>query len=722
MRTLYTLLLVSLAHVALAQFPVNGGFENWTEIETYANPDVTPSDFASGNQEFFQFLGEAPVTEVTGVTGSAMRLETYVVEDDILPGFAIWGGTPDGDDLLFPGGFDFDDMAVEGLSVDLRYDINLTSPGVILVQFKAGGETVSGGPDDGGTYFFPVAGEQVDFTTMTFDFDPPITETPDQVVIAFTSNDIISEPATGFSGDFMEVDNVSFVGSDIDVPGGNLDTWAPGPIINMPDDWETAAGPISSFAQSDNAFEGDYAIELETIPLDPDESEFFPGIVFKGSIGDDGIVASVPLPSEAVGLNFAYDYIPEEEDSAIVMLVLSEDLENSEESVYFIGEILYATKGYDTGYLDFSEVFGFMNPQYYALVFFSSFTEGFEEIDHAGSTLYVDAVNFEIDEGACDFDPTIDSGNITLCPGETITVSTEDDWDSFQWYYDQAFNPGNPLPLDGQTNNSIDIDNSYVGNIIWCEATLDGCAEETYSFVVDEYFFLAPSISIQGPSEVCEPDQVLMSNGFGDYGSYQWQLDGMNIDGATADSYLAEESGEYTLVVTPFECPMSMLSSISETITINPLPEPSIDQTGNDVNTTDNYVSYQWFLDGMPIVGADDSTWEAEEDGEYYVEVTDSNGCIGTSDTINVIVTAVEEEALSINALYPNPAGNGNELTIETTPVQGMIQLVNVTGQIVATQPANGTIHRIQMAHLAQGLYFVKVISDTAEITMRWVK
>lgn len=721
-RSVLIFSLAAFSSFSFAQNITNGGFEDWTELETYSSPDVSPSDFTSGNEEFFEFLQEAAVTEVTGVTGSAMRLETHILEDEIFPGFAIWGGTPDGEDLLFPGGFVVDDMAVEGLSVDLRYDIDETSPGVILVQFKAGGEPVSGGPDDSGTYFFQVSGVQDVFANMTFDFDPPLGETPDQCVIAFTSNDIISDPATGFEGDYLVVDNVSFIGTDNAVPGGDLDTWMPGPIINIPEDWGVAPGPVNNYDQSDNAWEGDYSIALTTIPVDPEETEFFPGIVFKGGIGDDGIVASIPLPGEAVGVNFAYNYMPVEEDSAIVMLVLSEDLENSEESVYFTGEILYGTEGWEVGYIDFSEALEFFNPQYYALVFFSSFTEDFEEIDHAGSVLLVDGTSFEIDEGACSFDPTVDTGNITLCPGETVTVTTEDSWDSLQWYYDQTFNPGNPMPINGETMNTIVIDNSYVGQTIWCEATFDGCTEATSSFNVDEYFFLAPSVGSNGPTEVCEPDQVLLANQFGEYLTYQWQIDGTDINGAETDSYLAEESGDYTLVVTPFECPSFEMTSLPETVTIFPTPEPEINLDGNELSTTLSWASYQWYLDDSPISGADEMTWTAEEDGSYWVEVTDDNGCSGDSDQIDVIVTGIHESGLEINSIYPNPGGKVDAVIITTSDMVGHIELINALGQVVLSQNVAGTFHAIPVNTLASGMYFIRLRAENKQYTRRWIK
>ena len=50
-----------------------------------------------------------------------------------------------------------------------------------------------------------------------------------------------------------------------------------------------------------------------------------------------------------------------------------------------------------------------------------------------------------------------------------------------------------------------------------------------------------------------------------------------------------------------------------------------------------NAISYQWFLDGEPIGGANSSVYNVLESGSYFIELTTENGCFGLSDVIDVV-------------------------------------------------------------------------------------
>lgn len=74
----------------------------------------------------------------------------------------------------------------------------------------------------------------------------------------------------------------------------------------------------------------------------------------------------------------------------------------------------------------------------------------------------------------------------------------------------------------------------------------------------------------------------------------------------------------------------------SITVIVHPLPTPSI-ATNNDTLATGNYVTYQWYLNGNIISGANGQTLIASQAGDYTVSVTDTNGCTGTSLPVQMI-------------------------------------------------------------------------------------
>ncbi len=91
-------------------------------------------------------------------------------------------------------------------------------------------------------------------------------------------------------------------------------------------------------------------------------------------------------------------------------------------------------------------------------------------------------------------------------------------------------------------------------------------------------------------------------------------------------------------------------------LTVNPLPVPVI--TGNNFTlTTGSFASYQWYLNNQAV--GNTQTISITGNGQYTVEVTDANGCVGVS--IPYVVSA--PNGLGVNTItkddvkiYPNPA------------------------------------------------------------------
>ncbi len=103
----------------------------------------------------------------------------------------------------------------------------------------------------------------------------------------------------------------------------------------------------------------------------------------------------------------------------------------------------------------------------------------------------------------------------------------------------------------------------------------------------------------------------------------------------------------YTVTVTD-NCSASVSSPV--TVTVNPSPSAILANAGPfsicspntqmlSVNTNAPAPSYQWKLNGGDIPGANSSTYEATESGEYSVVVTEtSTGCSTTSATASVFI------------------------------------------------------------------------------------
>lgn len=119
--------------------------------------------------------------------------------------------------------------------------------------------------------------------------------------------------------------------------------------------------------------------------------------------------------------------------------------------------------------------------------------------------------------------------------------------------------------------------------------------------------------------------------------SYVWKKDNVIIDGAISQTYLTNLAGVYTCDVDFGGCKstgtidlkvLKTNSTISgvDVVKVNNITEG---ETLNAIITSDAAVpSYQWFLNGVALSGADKSSLDITDEGKYKGVVTQTTGCI----------------------------------------------------------------------------------------------
>lgn len=119
--------------------------------------------------------------------------------------------------------------------------------------------------------------------------------------------------------------------------------------------------------------------------------------------------------------------------------------------------------------------------------------------------------------------------------------------------------------------------------------------------------------------------------------------------------------------------------------------------------------TYQWFLNGNLIIGANSSEYVATEAGNYSVIVTDVNGCAISSIEVLVNVGIIESELPNL-IIYPNPADYQLQFQFFNAVVPDQIQIINSYGKIIYSNkfiPSS-----INTLSFANGIYYIKVIDD----------
>ena len=198
----------------------------------------------------------------------------------------------------------------------------------------------------------------------------------------------------------------------------------------------------------------------------------------------------------------------------------------------------------------------------------------------------------------------------------------------------------------------------------------------------------------------CTGGSVVLNANTGTGFTYQWQLGGSNIVGATNSTYTATTGGNYVVIVSALGC--SSTSAIT-TVTVGTPPGATITPGGSTTFCTGGSVilnantgagfTYQWQLGGSNIVGATNASYTASTGGNYTVIVY-SGGCSSTSSITTVTVTAGPGATIT-------PAGAttfcapGSVVLNANTGVgftyQWQVGGVNITGATLATYTASAT-------------------------------
>ncbi|MGZ3942426.1 MAG: hypothetical protein ACXVO9_02920, partial [Bacteroidia bacterium] len=107
-----------------------------------------------------------------------------------------------------------------------------------------------------------------------------------------------------------------------------------------------------------------------------------------------------------------------------------------------------------------------------------------------------------------------------------------------------------------------------------------------------------------------------------------------------------------------------LLTGLDLTLCTGATPTPTVSASGNILTAT-NAVNYQWYMNGSIVTGATSQAYTVTQNGNYYVTITDIQGCTISSNTVNVnSVDVGVGAAYNTNAILvkPNPFTNYFEL------------------------------------------------------------
>lgn len=219
-------------------------------------------------------------------------------------------------------------------------------------------------------------------------------------------------------------------------------------------------------------------------------------------------------------------------------------------------------------------------------------------------------------------------GKTIICTGNTVQLYAEpQDGDFYKWYFNGAAIPG----AEGTTAKTITASQAGDYSVV---ITHGGKVVESVPLAITTIAAPNALISANGPLTYCIGNGLTLDAGTAIGVTYQWQLNGNNIPGATGNTYAVNQPGNYTVLVENIGC---ATTSVNTPVTSGPL---TVD-LGNDTSYCEVKNVWATLDAGYPgatyrwSTGDTSRVIEVKQPGSYWVEVDGGPGCMD-ADTILV--------------------------------------------------------------------------------------
>jgi len=293
------------------------------------------------------------------------------------------------------------------------------------------------------------------------------------------------------------------------------------------------------------------------------------------------------------------------------------------------------------------------------------------------------------------------SGPLGFCQGGNVTLTAVDTTNSgatFLWN-------------TNDTTQSINVSTGGVYSVIITDTNT--CSSQSQVTVT---VFGNPIITASPDTGFCQSTNIQLCASGGV--NYAWGPNfGVSDTTIACPTFGPTSSTTYTVTGTDANGCTS-----SDVVTLSLYPPPSIPVISQNLSvlTSTPAFSYQWFFNSSPINGATSQSYTATQNGTYYVQIADSNGCTAFSATfsINDVGIAAFELQSGIQ-LYPNP--NEGEFTIHSAEeLKGsLLEIYNIAGAAVYSEKIiqSGNNHTVN-ADFDSGTYLVRITNANGEIRM----
>ena len=191
--------------------------------------------------------------------------------------------------------------------------------------------------------------------------------------------------------------------------------------------------------------------------------------------------------------------------------------------------------------------------------------------------------------------------------------------------------------------------------------------------------------------------------------SWQWIFDdggeALSESGLQNPYYSFGNAGAHTVSLTVSDGSSSHTYSKEIDILPTPFAVNQVAINGSDLMSVDISSGYQWYKDGDKISGATSRSYSFNGDEGVYQVVIVAGECNRNSEMVTITGLSQSQEDLEI---YPNPARNW--INIHSAYPVRQLTIQDALGRLMLSK-SDEFESPVSIAHLADGLYLVKVVT-----------
>ena len=213
---------------------------------------------------------------------------------------------------------------------------------------------------------------------------------------------------------------------------------------------------------------------------------------------------------------------------------------------------------------------------------------------------------------------------------------------------------------------------------------------------------LIPMVDNSSSLNWCGADSVILTSSASPH--YLWNT------GDTTQSIVVNNSGNFNVFTSDnLGC---YASSNSIIVTANSFPVVPIISLTSGLLQSSSAPSYQWYLNGTIIAGANSQSYTPNQIGNYTVEITDNTGCSSTSTPYNYLATVINTMENEINGVtvFPNPFTTEATISFSKEQKNSTIKITDILGKEIKTFNFTGSQLVIEKGEMNTGVYFVQTI------------